>query len=75
MSSSSHDVGITQEDKRALVAGMIALHSEIQTEIVKDQIDPARLLRLLGAGMNQTLVALAAILSPGDLPIPNDSLG
>jgi len=65
--------GITQEDRQAMVAGMIALHAEIQTEIEKDQIDPARLMRLQGAALNQCLVALASILSPEGLPAPDDA--
>lgn len=70
---STNDGGINQEDKRAMVSAMIALHGEIQTEIEKDQLDPARLMRLQGAALNQCLIALAAILSsPEGLPTVGD---
>ena len=63
----SEDESIPKEDREAMVAGMIALHSEIQAEITKNPLDPVRLMRLQGAALNQCLIALAAMLSPGAL--------
>lgn len=64
------DGDITPEDTASMVQGMIALHGEIAKEIAKPQVDPAHLMRLLGAGMNQTLIALAFQLSGGHLLNP-----
>jgi hypothetical protein len=67
MSGSSDDGGVTLENKKSMVAGMIALHGKIQAEIEKEVIDPAHLMRLQGAALNQCLIALCAILSPESL--------
>lgn len=64
------DEGITPEDRQQMVSAMLALHGEIQAEIEKDQVDPARLMRLQGAALNQCLIALASLLSPEGLPEP-----
>lgn len=66
MSIDPNDGSITQEDKQQMVSAMIALHAEIQAEIEKDTLDPARLMRLQGAAINQCLVALAALLARDD---------
>jgi hypothetical protein len=63
---------ITDEDRRAMVEGMLSLHAELQSEINKVPIDPSRLMRLIGAAMGQTLVAQAAMLSNGSLPPSDD---
>lgn len=60
---SSEDAPITAEDKQAMIDSMMDLHSEITKEIEKEQIDPGLMLRLLGAGMNQSLVALGVLLA------------
>jgi hypothetical protein len=73
MSTGPEGGGITREDRQAMVSGMIALHSEIQTEIEKDEVEPARLMRLQGAALNQCLIALAALLLPEGLPLPDES--
>jgi len=59
--------GIPHIDRAAMVDGMISLHSEIQTEISKNPLDPSRLMRLQGAALNQCLIALAALLAPDAL--------
>ncbi len=69
---SDDDGDITTADKTAMVQGMIALHGEITKELDQTPVDPARLMRLIAAGTNQTLVALAVLLSDGDLPTPDD---
>ena len=58
---------ITPDDRRRMVEGMIALHAEIHAEITGETNDPRRLMRLLGAGMNQCLIALAHLLDPDAL--------
>ena len=54
--------GDIENDKKAMVAAMIDLHREITLEIQEDQLNPGKMMRLLGAGMNQCLVALTHLL-------------
>lgn len=65
---------VTPDDKRDMARQMLVLHEQIRVEIESEQVDPGRLMRLIGAGVNQCMVALATILSDGDLPEP-DALG
>jgi hypothetical protein len=60
---SGENAPITSEDKQAMIDSMMDLHNEIAKEIEKEQIDPGLMLRLLGAGMNQSLVALGVLLA------------
>ena len=59
--------GITNEDRREMAQSMVALHQEINQEISKPSVEPARLMRLLGAGISQCLIAQAAMISPDAL--------
>lgn len=57
-------------DKREIAKQMLSLHHRIHQEIEQQQIDPGKLMRLIGAGVAQLLVAQAAQLSEEALSEP-----
>ena len=53
---------VTEADRQDLVNAMLILHDEIAHEIERPRMDPARLMRLQSAAVNQCLVGISALL-------------